>query len=377
MLPTYRVARLKQAGLAFSLTLATTTIFWNLARREGQIEALRPTPAPTAAPTVFTEPKSANPRAALSALLQMRDGTKTSGDKKALATKLVEFALNTHFQSAVEGAVSLAAYDAALGLRREANDRQAEADILHNRAETLCLLGRTSEARADLQRALTISLESPGATLQQAVILQQLGDLEGREGRYSEARSYVDRSLSLRQKEGERNGVADCLRSLGQFSYEEGQNALARRSLDEAIQTYSSLGNAQARAAALGQLGDVALAEGKLKEAEQLYAEGLAIWQDAKQSFWIGKFLARQARLSMKQGDLDQADDLANRGLTALLRSNGPKEAAWARLVLGEVAMRRGRTAEGIQHLQRARDEFKLLGSTYPLNLVIQKLKSH
>lgn len=375
MLPTYRTARLKRAGLAFVLTLATATILWSLARREGYIEALRPSPAPTAAPTVFTQPKSANPGAALAALLQARARAKMPDDKKALSAELADFALKTHFQSAAEGAVSLAAYDAALELRREAGDRRAEADILNNRAETLCLLGRASEARADLQNALIISKESVDTALQQAVILQQLGDLERRSGRYRDARAYLDQSLSLRQKKGERNGIADCLRSLGQVSYEEGQNALARRSLEEAVQIYTSLGNAQARAAALGQLGDVALAEGELNEAEQLYAQGLAIWKEAKQAFWIGKFLARQARLSMEQGNLDRADDLANQSLTTLLSSNGPKEAAWARFVLGEVALRRGRTAEGTQHLQRAQAEFKQLGSAYPLHLVTRSLR--
>lgn len=376
MLPTYRAARLKRAGLVFILTLSTTTILYSLARKEGRMEALRPSPPPTPAPTVFTEPKLTDPRTTLAALLQTRVGAKTPDDKKALSAKLVELALKTHYQSAADGTVSLDAYNSALELRREAGDRRAEADLLHNRAETLCLLGRTTEARADLQNALTISKESVDTALQQAAILQQLGDLERRTGRYRDARTYLDKSLSLRQKSNERNGIADCLRSLGQVSYEEGQNALARRSLEEAVQIYASLGNSQARAAALGQLGDVALAEGALKEAERLYAQGLAIWQEANQDFWIGKFLARQARLLLEEGDLNRADDLANQSLTTLLSSNGPKEAAWARLVLGEVALRRGRTAEGMQHLQRARDEFKLLGSAYPLSLVIQKLKS-
>lgn len=377
MLPTNRAARLKRAGLAFTLTLAATTILYSLARREGRLEALRPSPPPTAAPTVFTEPKLTDPRTTLAALLQTRAGAKTPDEKEALSAKLAELALKTHFQSAADGTVSLDAYNAALELRREAGDRRAEADLLHNRAETLCLLGRTQDARDDLQRALTISKESADTALQQAAILQQLGDLERRAGRYRDARAYLDQSLSIRQKSGERNGIADCLRSLGQVSYEEGQYALARRSFEEAIQVYASLGNAQSRAAALGQLGDVALAEQNFSEASRCYAEGLAIWQKAEQSFWVGKFLARQAHLALEQNHLDSADDLAKQSLSTVLHSNGPNEAAWARFVLGEVALRRGRTVEGIQHLQRARYEFKLLGSVYPFQLVTRSLKNH
>ncbi len=374
MLPTYRTARFKRAGLAFVLTLSTTTILWSLARREGREEALRPTPAPTAAPTIFTEAKMTDPDAKLAALLRARGGARTSDKKKALAATLADFARKVHFQSAAKSEVALSAYDAALELRQEAGDRRAEADLLLNRADTLCLLGRSNDARTDLQRALAISKESADTALQQAAVLHQLGDLEGRAGRYDDARSYLDRSLSLRQKMGERNGVADCLRSLGQTSFEEGQHALARRSLEEAIHIYASLGNVQARAAALGHLGDVALAERDFSEASERYAEGLAVWQEEKQDFWVGKFLARQARLLLEQGDLNRAKELAQQSLETLRRSNGPKEAAWARLVLGEVALRRGLTAEGTQHLKRAREEFTQLGSAYALRLANQEL---
>ncbi|MGC4044822.1 MAG: tetratricopeptide repeat protein [Armatimonas sp.] len=370
-------SRWSRAGVAFVLGLLTAGILWRYARREGRAEALRPTPAPTDVPTVFTEPRLNVPETRLAELLRERSAARTVEEKNALASALADFARRVHFQSAAGSIVSLTAFNAALRLRREAGDRRGQADILQSRAETQAMLGKPELAKIDLQEALTISQKSADAALQQAVILYLLGELERQSGHYDSARSYLDRSLAIRQANQERNGEADCLRALGQVSYEEGQYALARRSLTEAIGIYSSLGKAQSRAAALGQLGDVALAQGAAEEASQFYDEGLAIWRKANQEFWIGRFLARQAELALRRNQPTRAEQLAQESMALLERSNGPMEAAWAREVLGKIALCNGNQAEGRRLLEQAHGEFARLGKAYSKRRVERILKAN
>lgn len=370
ILPTSR--RLKLAGTAFVLTLATTTILWNQGRKFGKQEALQPTAAPMTAPSIFTEPVTVSYAQKLAALRAKLPWAKTAPQKQALAGEFLVLGLGAHFRNEGEGKLSLAAYDEALALFLGAADRQGQAGVLMNRATTIDMLGKTKEAEEGLRTALEIYTSLPAMELQQAEVLFRLGERLGAAGHYDEARRVLDRSLRIRQKKAEVHGQGDCLAALGQLAYEEGQGALARQLLGEASQLYVRCGDAGARGAVLGQLGDVALAEGEFAEAEKLYGEGLAIWRKADQGYWVGRFLARQASLALKQEKLDEAERLAQESLKLLESSNSPTSVAWPLTVLGAVYGKRGEGEKAQAALSHAREQHRLRGRAFGLRLVEQ-----
>lgn len=114
MLPTSR--RLKLAGTASVLALATTTILWDQGRKFGKHEALQPTAAPTAAPSIFTEPVTVSYAQKLAVLRAKLPGAKTAPQKQALAGEFMVLGLGAHFRNEGEGKLSLAANDEALAL---------------------------------------------------------------------------------------------------------------------------------------------------------------------------------------------------------------------------------------------------------------------
>ena len=338
--PTSR--RLKLTGTAFVLTLATTTILWNQGRKFGQSEALQPTAAPTAAPSIFTEPITVSYAQKLTVLRAKLPGAKTAPQKQALAGEFLALGLGAHFHNQGEGKLSLAAYDEALALFLGAADRRGQAGVLMNRATTIDMLGKTKEAEEGLRAALEIYTSLPDMELQQAEVLFRLGGRLRAGGHYDEARRVLDRSLRIRQKKVERTGEADCLAVLGQLAFDEGQYALARQLLTQAAQIFAAQDKVQSRAAVLGQLGDVALAEGELAEAEKYYAEGLVVWENPEQGYWVGRFLVRQARLAMAQKNMAKAEQLARKSLSLLEASNSPTEVALPQAVLAELSAQRG-----------------------------------
>ena len=347
--------RLKLAATTFVFALATTTLLWNQGRRFGKEEALRPTAAPTAAPSIFTEAVS-DYATKLDALIARLKTVATREEKQKLARELAELGRGAHFQNQGEGKLSLRAWDGALNLYHELGEGPGEVDILLNRATTVGMLGEPAEAERNLRQALEIVSDLPKSDLQKAEVLCRLGQRVGSSGHYDEARGYLDRSLRIRQRFHEVHGEADCLAALGQFAYEEGQYAIARKLLLEAAQSFASLGKAPSRAAVLGQLGDVALAEGDRVEAERLYAEGLAVWEKAEQGYWVGRFLARQARLALGN-DNQKAEKLARRSLALLEVSNSPTSVAWPLTVLAELAAKSNNKAQASLYFRLAREQ--------------------
>lgn len=324
--------RVATAGLAFVLTLATTTLLWTRGREFGQAEARRPTPSPQPVITVFSDPKlngltASDYQNRLAALQAKKEQATSKEQKRELASAFLELALNAHFRNQGEGTLSLQAYDEALALWHSLGDKRAEANTLMNRATTIALLGQPEKAELDLNAALATFASLPETALQQAEVLYRLGDLSVDQKRYPAACTYLDRSLRIRQKLGEKNGEADCLSALGQAAFGEGQRALARQLLGEAASGFAALGKVESRAAVLGDLGDVALAEGELDEASRYFTEGLAVWKKGNNGTWVGKFLTRQARVALAKNDLPEAERLANESLALFRASNSPVSA--------------------------------------------------
>ena len=370
-LPSHR--RLALAGITFTLTFTTATLLWNRGREFGHEEALRPTPGLALAPKIAIDTTDYAQKLAM--LRAKLPTARTVEQKLALAGEFGELALGAHHRNQGEGKLSLMAYDEALALQRAVKDSRGEAGTLMNRATTVAMLGRPTEAEKDLRTALALYEVLPDSDLPQAEVLYRLGERLGVGGHYDEARTLLDRSLRIRQKKAEHNGEADCLAALGQLAYEEAQYALARQFLGQAAQSFAALGKAPARAAVLGQLGDVALAEGELAEAEKCYGEGLAIWKEEKHELWIGKFLTRQARVALARKQWDQAETLAQKSKQLMETSNGPTSVAGPLMVQAEVAAQRGDKVQAKVLLIAAQALHERAGRAFGLRRVEQQLQ--
>ena len=333
--------RFASAGLAFALALATATLLWNQGRREGLQESMkRPQATPPPDTAAFGASQNPDYAARLAALRVRRLQATTPEAKCAIAGEFASLALDAHFKSAGEGVLSLTAYDEALALYREAGERRGEADTRMNRATTLGMLGKADEACRELFAVYEIFRALPGTDLQQAEALCRLGQRLTQAQKLDDAHRVLDRSLRIRQRCREENGVADCLAALGELAIQENRFAEARMLLGDAAQSFGARGKTPARAAVLGQLGDVALAEGQCDEADRLYAEGLAVWKPLKQGYWIGRFLARRAEVALAKRHFTEAERLAQQSLGLLQASNSPGDSLYPQRVLNRLAQR-------------------------------------
>ena len=365
--------RRRSAVIAFTLSLATGLLIWNSGRQAGRAELHTPIAKTPTISQDFLGSESADDYARKLALLKGRMPlAKTVQERRDLARELSTLGRSAHLRNKGAGELSLKAYGYALDLLDPLQAIQEESEARMDLASTLEMLGRPREALAELHKALAIVENQPGTELRVAEILWRLGETLGVQGRYQEAREHLDRALRIRQKAGEFNGQADCLRVLGRLAFEEGQGALARQLLGEAKKLYTKEGKLPAIGAVLGLLGDVALSEGEIDEARQLFSEGLAIWRKIGNEVLVGGFLSRQARLALAEGDLDTAQRLSQESLTLLESSNSPTSTAAPLIVLGELALRRGELEKGKVLVAQARKQYQQRGSAFGLQQVKQ-----
>lgn len=192
------------------------------------------------------------------------------------------------------------------------------ADALANLARVLGWTNKLDEAVALARRAVEVHGESSDPNSPDlAHSLLVLSGLEQRRGEFSQALEHAERSLAMARAKQDPDSpeIAGSLVSVGQILAELGQYARARPLLEEAL---------------------------ALRERFPERIEDRAIVLD------------NLADLARREGDLGRAVELSERSLELLRALPDASYQAWPFIVLGEVALSRGRSAEARQHFERA-----------------------
>ncbi|GAG16438.1 unnamed protein product, partial [marine sediment metagenome] len=138
--------------------------------------------------------------------------------------------------------------------------------------------GYWSEGRDSIAAALgRAGNEVPGDLIGRA--LRVRGNLAMLQGDNSEARSSLERALTLLREAGDKKRMASILSELGVLTSAEGDHVTARSLFEESLALSRETGGETG--VALNGLGSLALAEGDLDTAQPLYEHVLALGSEA------------------------------------------------------------------------------------------------
>ena len=113
-------------------------------------------------------------------------------------------------------------YREALGLQREIGDQAGISTSLVNLAALINEdLGRPDDALPLLREALQVRRDV-GNTNGEALVLNNIGSVYDGKGQYSEAQTYFERALELREKTKVPREIADTLHNLAETLSKEG-----------------------------------------------------------------------------------------------------------------------------------------------------------
>jgi predicted ATPase/class 3 adenylate cyclase len=172
------------------------------------------------------------------------------------------------------------AYEEALAIARELDDRSAEAEGLYNMAYPPAYEGDMATAVATIQKARAL-FEDLGIHRGVADSLWLLAIVARLEGDNRTARARAEESLRMHREIGDRFGMTDALHVLGRIALADGDLATAGTSFLEALANDEQVGNRTGMGIVLDNLAGKASAEGQHLRAVRLGGASEAIKEAA------------------------------------------------------------------------------------------------
>lgn len=271
------------------------------------------------------------------------------GDRKSAARhQVVEGSQHRALSQLDEARV---AFEAALTLFRELDDRRAEISTVGHLGDLYISLGDHQQARELFEQYIVLSREL-GDRGAEAWGVTRLGTVYDSLGDYPRARELFDRYLALTRELGNRAGEAWALGRLGGFHKSRGHYPRAREFLDRAVLLERELDNRAGEAWALGQLGELHDLLGeplRAREHFQQYLDLVRQLDDRAGEVWA---LGRIGKAHLSLGDFARAREFLEQQL-ALERVLGNRIGeAWALGNLGLVCIDAGEFRRAQAHFE-------------------------
>ena len=153
-----------------------------------------------------------------------------------------------------------------------------------------------------------------------AGVAEERGELEAARVRYAEA-------MTLRERTGDRRGLAADHNNMGLLAQRLGDQAEARRHFEAALDINRGDGRAAVAATNLVNLAGIAGLEGEFARAEVLYSEALATWRAEEAWPDVAAALHALGQLEVRRGDYPAAQRYLTEALAIYARTGPVVEA--------------------------------------------------
>ncbi len=213
------------------------------------------------------------------------------GNKRGMAGSLSEIAQVQERQGKLKEAEQ--SYQAALKFQREIGDKAGMSTTLINLAGLMNeTLGRPDDALPLLREALQLRRDA-GNPAGEAMVLNNIGNVYLAKGDYSEAQTYFERTLELREKANVRpKDLADTLHNLGETLSKEGRYDQALAQYLRAIDLRRNSGDKRGAAIESYSMGTVFDAQGRYGAAVKAKEEALQSFRELNQKdAWLAEIL--------------------------------------------------------------------------------------
>src|SRR5216683_6469840 len=256
----------------------------------------------------------------------------------------------------------------AIGYYERTDHKNNAADGYNNLGMNLVLVGQWDRAQEALEHALSIATrtEAPGA--QVPMILDSLGELLMLRGDFEEARAYLDRAVTLSAKNGNRWYEGQAQRTLGRCYVAMKQGAEALTTAKKAQELAEEIGDRQAiceshllLAEACLECGDTEGCGANLDRLAQLITDSPA------DLLLAGEAQRLHGLLTMAGGDASRAAQHFGRSVSIFDLFGDRYRSARAHFELGR-AYAIAQPERAAEHLTRAVNIFRELGAKLDLS---------
>ena len=249
-------------------------------------------------------------------------------------------------------------------LRLVGGDGGAQRRLLLGRAHARAELRQLAEARADVHEVLS-NAEIAGDRASKARALTTLGDVEWKEGQFSNSLATLDKAIRLWRDVGDAHGEGTALRYRGMNHMFAGDYVDAEADFSAAMTIFQGVGDRRGTAWALQHLAWITFIRGDTDTAEKRLSASAALFAEINDVTGQAWALGLLGWVRFIEGRLDDAEALG-REVIEIARQAGDR---WAfgmmTLLLAVCGLWRGRTNEAVTRAREARDVFIEVGDAW------------
>ena len=253
----------------------------------------------------------------------------------------------------------------ALSISRQEGNRSAEALALNSIGAAYFAKGQLSDAQTYFERALELR-EKAGVGHEIADTLHNLAETLNKMGRYDQALSRYLRALELRRTGADKKGAALESFSMGAIFDQQGRYGAAVKSKGEALHVYRAL---QQKDVWLGEIlsgyGNSLALAGRVDEAAASLEEALALARELQNPGLVALVLRFQADRLFYAGDLTGSLRLAEEAVQAAARGSDRTLDLWAKTQLAQIGAVSQPTKASAAKLAQLAREAESAGLTY------------
>jgi tetratricopeptide (TPR) repeat protein/tRNA A-37 threonylcarbamoyl transferase component Bud32 len=260
------------------------------------------------------------------------------GDKAGVATSLLTLGTLLN-ESLGRPDDALPYFQEALQLRREAGNPAGEAMVLNNIGNVYLAKGQYSEAQTYFERTLELREKANVRASDLADTLHNLGETLSKEGRYDQALARYLRAIDLRRNSGDKRGAAIESYSMGTVFDYLGRYGAAVKAKEDALQTLREQNQRDTwLAEVLGGYGNSLSLAGRTADAVKPLDDALSLARELQNPILIAQTMRFQAARLFYAGDVKGAGPLADQAADAASRTSDKSLQLLAQVMAAESA---------------------------------------
>ena len=235
-------------------------------------------------------------------------------------------------------------------------------------SRTLSEMGDIAFMRGEFDRAKDFNSQSMqikeklGDKAGVALCLNALGDIQRELGNYPEARQLFQQSGDIYAERGEQYGMAINWQGIGRIDFELGNYSQAKNQFLQCVSIFDKLSSQGNRAMALLDLGRVAREAGDFMEAQRYFRDSQAVFEKLGIKSSIARCLLESGRLALQQKDFPQAKDLIQQSKEIFEQLGEQPGVARSLYELGYLAYQLSEKDQAIQYFQHSLELSDKLG---------------
>jgi tetratricopeptide (TPR) repeat protein len=243
------------------------------------------------------------------------------------------------------------------------DDPIAQARLCERHADIADGSGATTSAVRWLLRGFRCveTDERPEAIAWRARIRSLLGGVRNKQGRWADAIATCRQAISEAESIGELSALAHACYALDWALVESGRADQATNSW-RALAIYEQLGDPEHEFLVLNNMGGMAYWADRWDDAVQLYQRAAECAQRAGKPSSAAFTDCNVGEILSDQGNLDEAEVQLQRARQIWSATGERQAVTWVNLLIGRLAVRRGKYSDGLSMLEAAGSELRQLG---------------